>query len=214
MFRPALFLTAALSALTFVPASAASLQTALFAGGCFWSVEKDFDKVPGVRATVSGFAGGHVANPTYGMVVQGGTGHLETVQVTYDPAVISYQQLVHEFLRMTDVLDDGGQFCDRGDHYLTAVFAAPGAEADAAAAEFALAEQTLGADLATRILPDGPFYAAEDYHQDFYASQEFIHGSDTMTKAERYARYRRGCGRDARVAQVWGGEAFSAMHGS
>jgi peptide-methionine (S)-S-oxide reductase len=212
MKKSMLFASAILAGFTLLPAQAANLQTAVFAGGCFWSVEKDFDQVKGVKATVSGFAGGHVANPTYYQVINGGTGHIEAVEVTYDPSETSYQQLVHEFLRMTDVTDNSGQFCDRGEQYRTAVFAGTAAEQAAAQAELELASATLGQDIATQLVGGSPFWAVEEYHQNFYSSQEPLSANNPMTKAERYKRYRDFCGRDARVAQLWGAEAFSATH--
>ncbi len=205
--------TASLIGFAVMPAQARNLQTALFAGGCFWSVEKDFDHIKGVVGTVSGFAGGTVADPTYHQVTAGGTGHLETVQVTYDADIVSYEALVNEFFRMSDVTDFGGQFCDRGEHYLTAVFAASAGEMAIAQSVSAAAAAALGQEIATSILPAGPFYAAEDYHQNFYASQELVAGTGSMTKADRYKRYRAGCGRDARVLQLWGAEAFSLTRG-
>lgn len=206
-----LLFTASLIGFAVLPAQAKNLQTALFAGGCFWSVEKDFDHIPGVVGTVSGFSGGTTANPTYHQVAVGGTGHLETVQVTYDADAIGYEALVNEFFRMTDVTDAGGQFCDRGEEYQTAVFAGSAAELAIAQSISATAAGVLGQEIATAILPAKAFYAAEDYHQNFYASQELI-SSGAMTKAERYKRYRAGCGRDARVLQLWGAQAFSVTH--
>lgn len=207
-----LLFTASLIGFAVLPAQAKNLQTALFAGGCFWSVEKDFDHVRGVVGTISGFSGGSTANPTYHQVTMGGTGHLETVQVTYDADLISYESLVNEFFRMTDVTDFGGQFCDRGEIYQTAVFGGSAAEIAIAKSVSAAAAITLGQDIATALLPAGAFYAAEDYHQNFYASNELT-SSGASTKAERYKSYRAGCGRDARVLQLWGNEAFSVTRG-
>ncbi len=206
-----LIFAASLIGFAVMPAQAKNLQTALFAGGCFWSVEKDFDHVPGVVGTISGFSGGSVANPTYHQVSAGGTGHLETVQVTYDASVISYEALVNEFFRMTDVTDAGGQFCDRGEEYHTAVFAGSADELAIAKAISAAAGAELGQQIATMVLPAGAFYAAEDYHQNFYASNELT-ASGASTKAERYKSYRAGCGRDARVLELWGSQAFSQVH--
>jgi len=212
MRATSLIFTASLLGFAVLPAQAKNLQTALFAGGCFWSVEKDFDHIPGVVGTISGFSGGTVANPTYHQVAGGGTGHLETVQVTYDADVIGYEALVNEFFRMTDVTDFGGQFCDRGEEYQTAVFANSASELAIANAASANAAAILGQDIATAILPASAFYAAEEYHQNFYASNELT-SSGSSTKAERYKRYRAGCGRDARVLELWGSEAFSVKHG-
>ena len=206
-----LLFTASLIGFAMLPAQAKNLQTALFAGGCFWSVEKDFDHVKGVVGTISGFSGGTTANPTYNQVAVGGTGHLETVQVTYDADVIGYEALVNEFFHMTDVTDAGGQFCDRGEEYQTAVFVGSADQLAIAKSISEASARLLGQGIATEILPAGAFYPAEDYHQNFYASNELI-ASGSMTKAERYKRYREGCGRDARVQQLWGSQAFSVTH--
>ena len=181
------------------PGSAAppgKLAAAIFAGGCFWCTEADFDKIPGVVSTVSGYAGGRVANPSYEQVSAGGTGHIESVRVVYDPAKVSYQTLVARFFRTVDPLDGGGQFCDRGSQYRTAIFVAQAAERRVAEATKARAAALLKKPIATLILPAGPFYPAETYHQDYYRKNPVPY---------RYYRYR--CGRDARLAQVWGKSA-------
>jgi peptide-methionine (S)-S-oxide reductase len=172
------------------------LASAVFAGGCFWCTEADFDKIPGVVSTVSGYAGGRVANPSYEQVSAGGTGHIESVRVVYDPAKVSYQTLVARFFRTVDPLDGGGQFCDRGSQYRTAIFVAQAAERRVAEATKARAAALLKKPIATLILPAGPFYPAETYHQDYYRKNPVPY---------RYYRYR--CGRDARLAQVWGKSA-------
>jgi peptide-methionine (S)-S-oxide reductase len=183
-------------------------KTAVVAGGCFWCVEKDFESVPGVTSAVSGFAGGKTADPTYKQVTAGGTGHYEAVQITYDDTKISYAQLLNRFFRSVDPTDGGGQFCDRGDSYRTAIFVSGPAERAAAKAASAEAEQQLGAPIATKILPAGPFYAAEDYHQDYYKSSDIIITRfGPRTKASAYKLYREACGRDARVQQLWGSAA-------
>lgn len=166
--------------------------TAVFAGGCFWSMETDFDHVPGILSTTSGYSGGHVANPTYEQVSARTTGHLESVRVVYDPRRISYAALVDRFLHLIDPLDDGGQFCDRGGEYRTAIFAANAGERRVAEAMKARASRTLRRPVATRALARSTFYPAEDYHQD-YARKNPV----------RYRLYRVGCGRDARVREVW-----------
>ena len=173
--------------------------TALFAGGCFWSTEHDLEHVPGVVEAVSGFAGGSVANPSYNQVVAGRTGHLESVRVTYDPARISYGALVRRFLRTIDPTDDGGQACDRGGSYRTAVFALNAAQRRDALAALAEANRTLEGRVVTRLIDGGRFYPAEAHHQDYAARNPM-----------RYQLYRRGCGRDARLRQVWGREAAQA----
>ncbi len=174
----------------------ANAQIALFAGGCFWSAERDVEAIPGVVEAVSGFAGGTVANPGYERVVRGGTGHLEVVQVVYDPARISYGQLARRFLRTIDPTDGGGQFCDRGPTYRTAIFALNPAQRREALAAVAEANRILRGRVVTPVRAAAPFYAAEAYHQD-YARRNPGH----------YNRYRTGCGKDARLRQVWGAQA-------
>ena len=189
-------------------AAQADQKTAVVAGGCFWCVEKDFESVPGVTSVVSGFAGGKTANPTYKQVTAGGTGHYEAVQITYDDSKVSYADLITLFFRSVDPTDAGGQFCDRGDSYRTAIFVSGPAERAAAKAASAEAEQQLGAPIATKILAAGPFYAAEDYHQDYYKSSAIIITRfGPRTKASAYKLYREACGRDARVQQLWGSAA-------
>lgn len=198
-----LFLLAALAftaACGPAPSDAAAVQSggaatarALFAGGCFWSIEHAMEQVPGVVSAVSGFTGGTVADPSYRQVVAGGTGHLEAVLVTYDPARIGYGQLVRRFLRTIDPTDDGGQFCDRGASYRTAVFVSNQAELREARAALAQAARTLGRPVVTPVRRAGHFYPAGAEHQD-YARRNPAH----------YQRYRIGCGRDARLRAVWG----------
>jgi peptide-methionine (S)-S-oxide reductase len=170
--------------------------TALFAGGCFWCMEKPFDDMPGVIATTSGFSGGTVANPSYNQVVAGGTGHIEVVQVTYDPSRVSYAQLLRTYWLQVDPFDGRGQFCDRGDTYRPAIFVASPVERAAAEASRNSLQQRFGREIAVEILPAAPFYAAESYHQDYY-----------RTNPARYRFYRASCGRDARLRAVWGREA-------
>ncbi|WP_226577944.1 peptide-methionine (S)-S-oxide reductase MsrA [Acuticoccus sediminis] len=167
--------------------------TAIFAGGCFWCVESDFDKVKGVVATQSGYTGGHVANPTYQQVSHENTGHYEAVKVTYDPARVSYRTLVEYFFRHVDPTDAGGQFCDRGESYRTAIFVGDEAQREAAEAAKADAAAALHEAIVTPIETAGPFYPAEDYHQDYYEKNPL-----------KYRYYRWNCGRDARVEEVWG----------
>jgi peptide-methionine (S)-S-oxide reductase len=174
----------------------ANAQVALFAGGCFWSAERDVEAIPGVVDAISGFAGGTVANPSYERVVQGGTGHVEAVQVIYDPARISYAQLVRRFLRTIDPTDGGGQYCDRGDNYHTAIFALNAAQRRDATAAVAEANRILRGRVVTPVRGASPFYAAEAYHQDY-----------ARRNPAAYNRYRQGCGKDARLRQVWGAEA-------
>jgi peptide-methionine (S)-S-oxide reductase len=172
---------------------AAQTATAVFAGGCFWCTEADFDHMPGVISTLSGYTGGRVANPTYEQVSAGSTGHIESVRVVYDPRRISYQSLVQRFFRTVDPLNGGGQFCDHGDQYRTAIFVANAAERRIAEAAKAQAARQLGRPVATLILPRTPFYRAEEYHQDYYRKNPV-----------RYRFYRWNCGRDQRLEQLWG----------
>jgi len=174
----------------------AHVERAIFAGGCFWSAETDIEHVPGVIEAVSGYTGGRVINPSYEQVSGGGTGHVEAVLVSFDPARISYGQLVRRFLRTIDPTDAGGQFCDRGDNYRTAIFAMNPAQEREAQAARAEADRILHGRVVTPIRRSGPFYRAETYHQD-YARRNPV----------SYGLYRRGCGRDARLREVWGAEA-------
>ncbi|MBJ7485761.1 peptide-methionine (S)-S-oxide reductase MsrA [Brevundimonas sp.] len=168
-------------------------EVAVFAGGCFWSTEANFERIPGVVSAVSGFAGGRVANPTYDQVVRGGTGHLEAVQVTFDPARISYRQLVDRFWRTIDPTDPDGQFCDQGATYATAVFATP-AQKPAALASRQAAVAVIGARrFVTPVRDTARFWPAEAYHQDF-----------ARLNPVRYGGYTRFCGRADRLRQVWG----------
>jgi peptide-methionine (S)-S-oxide reductase len=166
---------------------------AVFAGGCFWCTESDFDKMAGVISTTSGFAGGKIANPTYEQVSAGDTGHIEAVRVVYDPRRISYSTLAQRFFRTVDPLDSGGQFCDRGYHYRSAIFVADAAQRRAAEAAKAQAAAALKKPIVTLIQPATKFYPAEDYHQDYYKKNPV-----------RYRYYRFSCGRDARLKKVWG----------
>jgi peptide-methionine (S)-S-oxide reductase len=189
-------------------AAQAEVRTAVVAGGCFWCVEADFEKVPGVLGAVSGFAGGRVENPTYKQVTKGGTGHYEAVQITYDDTKLSYAEVLRLFFRSVDPTDAGGQFCDRGDSYRTAVFVSDDAEKAVAEAAKAEAEQALGQAVVTPILPAATFWPAEDYHQDYYKSDELILTRfGPRSKASAYKLYRQSCGRDQRVSELWGAEA-------
>ncbi len=198
-----LFLSAVLGA-----ASHAATGKAVVAGGCFWCVEADFEGVPGVIEVVSGYTGGTVANPTYKQVTAGGTGHYEAVEITFDTNRISYDQVLRLFLRSVDPLDAGGQFCDRGDSYRTAIFVSNAAEKAAAEAAVAEARAALGQRIVTPILQAGPFYKAEDYHQDYYKSRDVIlTRAGPKQKRNAYTFYRNACGRDARVRAIWGDQA-------
>ena len=180
------------------PTKPAETQVATFAGGCFWCVEADYDKVEGVISTVSGYMGGRTPNPTYEQVSHGNTGHLEVVQVTFDPTKVSYKQLVDYFWRHVDAYDNGGQFCDRGESYKTAIFTnSPEQKAVAEATKAELAKSgPLKEPVATVVRDAGPFTAAEDYHQDYYTKNPV-----------RYKYYRFSCGRDQRIEAIWGKKA-------
>jgi peptide-methionine (S)-S-oxide reductase len=170
------------------------LAKATFAGGCFWCMEPPFDKLEGVVATTSGYTGGRVSNPSYEQVSYGGTGHLEAVEVAYDPSKISYEDLLEVFWRNVDPTDSNGQFCDRGDQYKTAIFFH---DED----QRRLAEESkrklidsgrLQKPIATPIRPATAFFAAEEYHQDYYEKNPI-----------RYKFYRSRCGRDRVLSKLW-----------
>ncbi|WP_374469174.1 peptide-methionine (S)-S-oxide reductase MsrA [Phenylobacterium sp.] len=187
-------LLAALAASGLALASASpaqsTLKTAVFAGGCFWSVEKFFESAPGVVSAVSGYSGGGMRNPTY----QNHQGHLEAVKVTYDPAKTSYAKLVDHFFHNIDPTDPNGQICDKGPAYRTAVFVANGQERQTAQAIRAQVQKTLNARIATEVRPAATFWPAEAYHQDF-----------AKKNPVRYEGYRIGCGRDRHLKVIWGG---------
>ena len=174
-------------------ASPATTAIATFAGGCFWCVESDFDKVAGVISTTSGYTGGKVAKPTYGQVSAGGTGHAEAVQVVYDPAKISYDRLLDVFWHNVDPLVRNRQFCDVGDQYRSAIFVHDEEQRHLAEASLKTVAAQLKAPIHTEIVAAGPFYKAEDYHQDYY-----------LKNPARYKFYRWNCGRDRRLEAIWG----------
>ncbi|WP_282153634.1 peptide-methionine (S)-S-oxide reductase MsrA [Ruegeria atlantica] len=191
-----------------LPAPAAGTETLTVAGGCFWCVESDFESVPGVIGAVSGFTGGKTANPTYDQVTKGGTGHYEAVQITFDSARVSRETLLSMFFRSVDPTDAGGQFCDRGNSYRTAVFVSNTGEKALAQKAKANAQQALGQTVVTPILNAGTFYPAEAYHQDYYKGDKLVltrFGPKRQKNA--YKAYRKACGRDARVKQLWGSNA-------
>ena len=193
-------------ALMFGVAAPAAAETAIVAGGCFWCVESDFESVKGVSEVVSGYTGGNLKNPTY----DNHEGHQEAVEITFDPAVISYGELMAKFLRSVDVLDAGGQFCDRGDAYTTSIFVQGAAQEKAAKAAVAEAEAVLGAKIATPVRKAGRFWAAEAYHQDYYKGTNIVlTRAGPKKQSNAYKFYRKACGRDARVRAVWGKQAFT-----
>jgi peptide-methionine (S)-S-oxide reductase len=192
-------------------AAAAATEKAIVAGGCFWCVESDFEQVPGVKSVVSGYTGGSTQNPTYDEVGEGGTGHYEAVEITFDNAKISYDDLIAKFLRSVDVTDAGGQFCDRGDTYRTAIFALTPAQKASAKAAVAQASADLGQKVVTPVRDAGPFWKAEDYHQDYYKGTNYvITRAGPKKQSNAYKFYRSSCGRDARVKQLWGNAAAFA----
>jgi peptide-methionine (S)-S-oxide reductase len=175
------------------PAPAPATAKATFAGGCFWCVEADFDKVPGVISTTSGYAGGTTVNPTYMEVGSGRTGHAESVEIVYDPAKVTYAQLLDTFWHNIDPLVKNRQFCDVGDEYRTAIFVHDAEQRRLAEESKKRVEAQLKAPVYTEIVAAGAFYRAEEYHQDYYVKNPV-----------RYKYYRWNCGRDQRLEQIWG----------
>ena len=174
------------------------LAMATFASGCFWCTESDFDKVKGVVSTTSGYLNGRNKNPTYQQVSAGGTGHVEAVRIVYDPKIVTYERLLHVFWRTHDPLTANAQFCDHGDQYRPAILTHNAEQQRAAEASKAALEKNgiLKGKIATSIETAQTFYAAEDYHQDYY-----------LKNPTKYKYYRFSCGRAARVRAVWGAEA-------
>ncbi|MAN75053.1 MAG: peptide-methionine (S)-S-oxide reductase [Henriciella sp.] len=181
------------------PPPSTNVESAIFAGGCFWCTEADFDKVDGVISTVSGYTGGTVENPTYRQVTSGDTGHYEAVEVTYDPAKVTYDELVDYYFHTIDPTDERGQFCDKGSSYRSAVFVETGDQREAVEAEIEEIEESgvLPGPVVTSVLDESTFWKAEDYHQNYY-----------KTTPVKYRFYRQGCGRDARLKELWGDEAM------
>lgn len=169
------------------------LATAVFAGGCFWCMEKPFDQMEGVLSTTSGYAGGTLENPSYEQVSAGGTGHIEVVEVRYDPAKVSYAQLLNTYWRNVDPLAVNRQFCDAGPQYRSAIFALDEDQRALGEASRAELSKRFGREVATEVLPAARFWPAEDYHQDYYLKNPI-----------RYSYYRSRCGRDARLKALWG----------
>lgn len=176
--------------------------TAIFAGGCFWCMEPPFDRQPGVSATVSGYIGGEVDNPSYEQVSGGGTGHAEAVEIRYDADTISYAQLLEIFWRNVDPFAVDRQFCDGGSQYRSAIFYTNERQRKLAEASLAEMQERFDRDIATEIVPAGTFWDAEDYHQNYYEENPL-----------RYKFYRYRCGRDDRLEEVWGDEAGGPTFG-
>lgn len=188
-----------------VPVVAGSTETLTVAGGCFWCVESDFETVTGVIGAVSGYTGGATKNPTYKQVTHGGTGHYESVQIAFDPDKVTRADLLSMFLRSVDPTDADGQFCDRGNSYRTAIFVSNTEEKAIAAQVIAQAQADLGQQIVTPILDATRFYPAETYHQDYHKGSNLVltrFGPVRQSKA--YKKYRKACGRDARVRELWG----------
>ncbi len=195
-------------------AHAGKTETMVVAGGCFWCVESDFEGVPGVIEAVSGYTGGTTKNPTYKQVGRGGTGHFEAVKITYDSGKVSYATLLNLFLRSIDPTDAGGQFCDRGSPYKTAIFVSNEGQKSTATAAIAQAAKDLGQKIATPVLTAKQFYDAEAYHQNYYKGTKLVvtrFGPKRQSSA--YKAYRKACGRDAKVRKLWGKAApFANSH--
>lgn len=190
--------------LAFAGAAYAKTETAILAGGCFWCVESNFEGVPGVKDVVSGYTGGNSQNPTY----DDHQGHYEAVKITFDSAKISYADVINKFLRSTDVTDAGGQFCDRGNAYRSAIFAQNANQQATAKTEIAKASADLGQKVVTPVLAAKTFWNAESYHQNYYKSTEVVlTRRGPKEKRNAYTFYRNACGRDARVKQLWGSAA-------
>ena len=198
------FLSTALLAAAFGAPAATTVTVppghavATFAGGCFWCMEPPYDKLPGVVSTTSGYIGGTKANPTYQEVTSGTSGHTEAVQVVYDPKKISYERLLEVFWHNVDPTVKDRQFCDSGSQYRTSVFYHDAAQRQAAEASKAAVEKSkpFKEPIVTPIVMASTFYPAEDYHQDYYKKNPV-----------RYQLYRNGCGRDARLKELWGDKA-------
>jgi peptide-methionine (S)-S-oxide reductase len=189
-------------------ADAGETREIVVAGGCFWCVEADFERVRGVKEAVSGYTGGTTQNPTYKQVTSGRTGHFEAVKITYDSGVINRSRLYDLFFRSIDPTDAGGQFCDRGQSYATAIFVSNSAERAAAEAAKAKAQAELDRKIVTPILNAKAFYDAEEHHQDYYkGTKRVLTRFGPVKQTEAYKRYRKGCGRDERVRELWGNDA-------
>ena len=186
----------------------AKTDKVVLAGGCFWCVEADFEGLDGVKEAISGYTGGTLKNPSYKEVVQGGTGHYEAVEIEFDSSVISLDKILYIFLRSVDVTDDGGQFCDRGESYRTAIFTKNKSQNEKAQSAIENAQDELGRKIVTKVLELKNFYIAEDYHQNYYKGENFVltrFGPRKQSKA--YKLYRNSCKRDDRVKELWGSSA-------
>ena len=188
--------------------SLAETDKVIVAGGCFWCVEADFEGLDGVKEAVSGYTGGTLKNPSYKEVVQGGTGHYEAVEIEFDSSIISLDEILYIFLRSVDVTDDGGQFCDRGESYKTAIFTNSKFQNEKAQSAIKNARDELGRKIVTKVFELKNFYIAEDYHQDYYKGENLVltrFGPRKQSKA--YKLYRNSCKRDDIVKELWGSSA-------
>ncbi len=185
------------------PAIRQRIDTATFGGGCFWCMEPPFDTLPGVRSVISGYIGGHVANPTYEQVSAGRTGHAEVVQIVYDPAGVSYAKLLDIFWHNVDPLTPNAQFCDQGSQYRSAVFHHGDEQRELAVASRDQLQARFNRPIVTEIVPATTFYRAEEYHQGYYRKNP-----------GRYKLYRWNCGRDRRLRALWGDAAGRGTHGA
>ncbi|MCH4811032.1 peptide-methionine (S)-S-oxide reductase MsrA [Vreelandella neptunia] len=195
-FRPLTLCVMTAAGLASASLQAQSTAQATFAGGCFWCMEPPYDNQPGVSATISGYIGGELENPTYEDISRGGTGHAEVVQIEYDSEQISYEQLLEIFWRNIDPFAVDRQFCDVGDQYRSAIFYHDEVQRELAEASKTEMEARFDRDIATQIVPATTFWPAEEYHQDYYQKNPV-----------RYKFYRYSCGRDGRLEEVWGEEA-------
>ena len=206
MIRPALIRPFTLCIMTTAGLVSSALYAqseaeAIFAGGCFWCMEPPYDKQPGVTATISGYIGGELENPSYEEISQGGTGHAEAVKIEYDPDQISYAQLLDIFWRNVDPFAVDRQFCDVGDQYRSAIFYHDEEQRELAEASKADMEARFNREITTQIAPATNFWPAEEYHQDYYQKNPL-----------RYKFYRYSCGRDERLEEVWGEEAGGPLY--
>ncbi|MCO4786306.1 peptide-methionine (S)-S-oxide reductase MsrA [Marinomonas atlantica] len=190
-------------AVILTPTASAAEQTMIAAGGCFWCIESDFEAIDGVTDVVSGYTGGHVANPTYQQVSGKKTGHYEAVRITFDDDIVSLRELTDYYWRTIDPTDAKGQFCDKGEPYRTGLFFQSEAQKDVFEASLnqAIMDKPFDAKIVTQIMPAKTFYLAEDYHQDYY-----------LKNSLRYKFYRFNCGRDSRVEELWGDVASDQYH--
>lgn len=194
IFTPFFALVLSLAAMA-AAAETPKIETAIFAGGCFWCMHAEFEQTAGVRRVLSGYTGGVVENPTYEEVGTGDTGHVEAVEVVFDPAQVSYEKLLDIFWSNIDPTDAEGQFCDKGTQYAAGIFYLSEAQKTAAEASIAAVEKKLSAKIVTFLRPAATFYPAEDYHQSYYKKSE-----------TRYKMYKMGCGREGKLEKIWGKE--------